>query len=215
MSTFNLKPNHKPVKAYYEALAQFDRLGVTHETAVRSAFQSLVESCGKKLKWTLVPEHSVTLSRNKRIVVDGALIDDFNLVHGYWEAKDVHDNLPKEVARKFDAGYPRTNILFQTPRRAILWQNSQLVLDNPLTDPKPLIEILQAFFSYQPPAITEWRAAVAQFKDRVPEIGRGLAQLIRQERQANSHSPPLSPPFMRNAVLPSIPIFPRPQSRRC
>ena len=34
MPTLNLKPTHKPVKAYYESLDQFDRLGVTHETAV-------------------------------------------------------------------------------------------------------------------------------------------------------------------------------------
>ena len=54
--------------------------------------------------------------KNNRIVVDGALIDDFNLIHGYWEAKDIHDNLPIQVQRKFEAGYPRDNILFQTPK---------------------------------------------------------------------------------------------------
>ncbi len=63
MPTLNLKPTHKPVKAYYESLGQFDRLGVTHETAVRSAFQSLLESCGKQFGWTLVPEHSMTSFR--------------------------------------------------------------------------------------------------------------------------------------------------------
>ena len=56
MPTLNLKPTHKPVKAYYESLDQFDRLGVTHETAVRSAFQSLLESCGKQFDWTLIAE---------------------------------------------------------------------------------------------------------------------------------------------------------------
>ena len=60
MPTLNLKPTHKPVKAYYESLGQFDQLGVTHETAVRSAFQSLLESCGKQFDWTLVPEHAMT-----------------------------------------------------------------------------------------------------------------------------------------------------------
>ena len=185
MTTLNLKPAHKPVKAYYEALAQFDRLGVTHETAVRSAFQSLLESCGKKFKWTLVLEHPIALPQNKRIAVDGALIDDFNLAHGYWEAKDIHDDLPKEVSRKFEAGYPRTNILFQTPERAILWQNNQLVIDNDLSDPKLLIETLKTFFSYRPPEIAEWQEAVAQFKDKVPDIGRGLAELIEKERESN------------------------------
>lgn len=186
MPTLNLKSTHKPVRAYYESLGQFDRLGVTHETAVRSAFQSLLESCGKQFGWTLVPEHSMALNRNKRIVVDGALIDDFRLTHGYWEAKDIHDDLPTEVQRKFEAGYPTDNILFQTPQRAILWQDDRRVLDADLTDPKQLIETLQTFFAHRPQEIAEWENAVTQFKDIVPEIGRGLAELIQKERETNS-----------------------------
>ena len=186
MPTLNLKPTHKPVKAYYESLGQFDRLGVTHETAVRSAFQSLLESCGKQFDWTLVPEHSMTFNRNKRIVVDGALIDDFRLTHGYWEAKDIHDDLSNEVQRKFEAGYPTDNILFQTPQQAILWQNDRQVLDADLTDPKQLIETLQTFFAHRPQEYAEWEEAVGQFKDIVPEIGSGLAALIQKERETNS-----------------------------
>ena len=186
MLTLNLKPTYKPVREYYAALEQFDQLGVTHETAVRSAFQSLLESCGKQFNWTLVPEHSINLKRNKRIVVDGALIDDFRLTHGYWEAKDIHDDLPTEVQRKFEAGYPTDNILFQTPQRAILWQNGRRVLDTDLTDPKQLIETLQTFFDYRPQEIAEWEDAVAQFKDIVPDIGNGLAKLIQGERETNS-----------------------------
>ena len=186
MPTLNLKPTHKPVKAYYESLDQFDRLGVTHETAVRSAFQSLLESCGKQFGWTLVPEHPMALNRNKRIVVDGALIDDFRLPHGYWEAKDIHDDLPTEVQRKFETGYPTDNILFQTPQRAILYQDDRRVLDADLTDPKQLIETLQTFFAHRPQEIAEWEGAVAQFKDIVPDIGNGLAKLIQKERQTNS-----------------------------
>ena len=185
MPTLNLKPTHKPIKAYYESLDQFERLGVTHETAVRSAFQALLESCGKQFKWTLVPEHSISLGRNRRIVIDGVLIDDFNLTHGHWEAKDIHDNLPTEVQRKFEAGYPGDNILFQTPKQAILWQNDEHVLDADLTDPTQLIETLQTFFAHRPQEILEWEEAVAQFRDKVPDIGRGLAELIQKERQTN------------------------------
>ena len=42
MPTLNLKPTHKSVKAYYAALEQFAKLDVTHETAVRAAFQTLL-----------------------------------------------------------------------------------------------------------------------------------------------------------------------------
>ena len=186
MPALNLKPSHKVIKDYYHSLEEFDHFGVSHESAVRSAFQSLLEGCGKQRGWKLIPEDSINLARNKRIVVDGALIDKFKLPQGYWEAKDIHDDLPKEALRKFEAGYPQTNILFQTPKRAILWQNEQRVLDKDLNDPKQLIETLQTFFSYRPQEYAEWQDAVAQFKDKVPEIGRGVAKLIQEERRKNS-----------------------------
>ena len=66
--------------------------------------------------WTLVARifHS-SPKQNRRIVVDGALIDQFHpLVHGHWEAKDTRDDLEKlKSNRKFQDGYPRDNILFQ------------------------------------------------------------------------------------------------------
>ena len=185
MPTLNLKPTHKPVKTYYAALDQFAKLGVTHETAVRAAFQSLLEHYARQCKWTLVPEYGVSTGRGKRIVVDGALVDDFRLTHGYWEAKDIHDDLPAEVDHKFKAGYPTDNILFQTPRRAMLWQNERLVLDADLTDATQLIDTLQMFFGYRPQEYAAWEEAVAQFKDRVADIGQGLAKLIQQERKSN------------------------------
>ena len=192
MATLNLKPTNKPIQDYYDALDQFDQLGFTHETAVRSAFQSLLQHCGRAFNWTLVPEHSMTPLirgargvKNRRIVIDGALIDSFQLSHGYWEAKDIHDNLPIQVQRKFEAGYPRDNILFQTPHRAILWQNDRQVLDVDLTDRAQLIETLQTFCSHRPQAYVEWETAVTQFKNKVPALGKGLVELIEKERGTN------------------------------
>ena len=192
MTSLNIKPTHKPIEDYYDALDRLDQLGFTHETAVRSAFQSLLQHYGRAFNWTLVPEHSMTPLirgargvKNKRIVIDGALIDSFQLSHGYWEAKDIHDNLPIQVQRKFEAGYPRDNILFQTPKRAILWQNDQHVLDADLTDSTQLIETLETFFAHRPQAYVEWETAVAQFKDKVPALGKGLAELIEKERETS------------------------------
>ena len=56
MQRLELKATHKPVQNYYAALRQFDNLGVTHETAVRSAFQGLLDHCARQHDWTLVPE---------------------------------------------------------------------------------------------------------------------------------------------------------------
>ena len=185
MTNLNLKPTHKPVEDYYAALAQFEQLEVRHEGAVRSAFQSLLQNCARQFDWTLVPEHSMTGVQNNRIVVDGALMDDFRLTHGYWEAKDEDDDLASEVVRKFERGYPRDNILFQDPYRAILWQNEQQRLDANLRNPEELIGTLETFFSHRPPEYTEWEEAVAQFRERVPALGEGLAERIHGERETN------------------------------
>ena len=185
MTNLNLKPTHKPVEDYYAALAQFEQLEVRHEGAVRSAFQSLLQGCARQFDWTLVPEHSMTVRRDRRIVVDGALMDNFRLTHGYWEAKDADDDLPSEVVRKLEAGYPRDNILFQTPHRAILWQNNQQMPEADLRDRAQLIRVLETFFSHRPPEYTEWEEAVARFRDRVPALGQGLAERIHGERETN------------------------------
>jgi hypothetical protein len=106
MQKLNLKANHKPVLNYYEALGKFQHIGVKHETAVRSAFQFLLESCARQFSWLLVPEWEIKRPKQRSVRVDGALVDAFRLAHGYWEAKDEQDDLEKEVKKKFAVGYP-------------------------------------------------------------------------------------------------------------
>ena len=84
-----------------------------------------------------------------------------------------------------ERGYPRDNILFQEPYRAILWQNERQTLDTDLTDPTELIGTLETFFSHQPPEYAEWENAVAEFRERVPALGQGLAERIHGERETN------------------------------
>ena len=180
-----LKPTSRPVKEYYDSLRRFEALDVSHEGAVRDAFQTLLKVCGRRLNWTLVAEHRMMGSQNRRISIDGALLDDFRIAHGYWEAKDMHDDLPTAVLDKFGKGYPRDNIIFQIPKRAILWQNKQQVLDADLTDARQLIEAVETFFDYRPEEQVEWEKAVAEFKEVVPVLGNGLAKLIRGERETN------------------------------
>jgi hypothetical protein len=79
MQRLELKPTHKPVQNYYAALRQFDGLGVTHETAVRSAFQGLLDHCARQHDWTLVPEWEIRRPRQHPLRVDGALLDNFRL----------------------------------------------------------------------------------------------------------------------------------------
>lgn len=191
MRALPIKPNHKAIAAYHASLVEFKNVGVKHETAVRAAFQSLLEACtalvnkGHDDKWKLVPEFSLKNKAGARITPDGVLLDTFRLVHGVWEAKDTGDDLGKEIRAKFKLGYPRTNILFQAPDRAILIQDGEKVLDHDISKPIGLVEILKAFFEYQPPEFDQWEKAVAEFKERLPEIGQALTDIIRREEKKN------------------------------
>ncbi len=188
MPLLSLKPDHKSVRRYYESLADFDALGVVHETAVRSAFQSLLDDTAGQFKWKLVPEYPIRRPGQRAASVDAALVDVFNLPHGYWEAKDLADNLPREIKKKFAVGYPHNNILFQTPRRAVLYQGDRnhAALDEDITRPEALVDVLKAFLEYQPPAIADWEQASVEFKDKVPVIAGALVTAIRKEHKANA-----------------------------
>jgi hypothetical protein len=41
--------------------------------------------------------------------------------HGHWEAEDSAADLDKEIKHKFAIGYPKQNILFCQPDRAVLY----------------------------------------------------------------------------------------------
>lgn len=186
MDTLKMKVTHKPVREYYKALQQYETIGVAHEGAVKVAFQNLLSSCCEQFKWNLVNEWKLERSGRRPAFVDGACVDEFNLVHGYWEAKDEHDDLKKEVKSKFKEGYPKNNIIFQAPTRAILYQDGKQVIDSDITQPEALVEVLERFFSYSQPAIQEWGKAVDQFKDKVPDLGFTLLDIIRKEKRTNS-----------------------------
>src|SRR5438445_4379240 len=98
----SLKPSHAKVKDYYNALNQFGQLNISHETAVRQAFASLLSTCARPWDWTLVSEFPITLPTKKLIRVDGAILTAFKQQHGYWEAKDSKDELEKEIKKKLE-----------------------------------------------------------------------------------------------------------------
>jgi Type ISP restriction-modification enzyme, coupler domain len=184
--SFALKPTHATVKAYYETLGQFGQLYIDHEMAVRSAFQTLLAKCGQKAspKLTLVPEYRIERARFS-VIVDGALVDLYHLPHGYWEAKDEKDDLAREVQLKLDKGYPRDNIIFQAPERAILYQGGARIFDENISRPESLVQVVNQFFDYKAPHIQEWEEAVRDFSDRIPELAAAVKKTIDDERRLN------------------------------
>ena len=183
----HIKPTHKPIKTFYAELKQYEKLGATNETEVRLAFATLLQHYARQNNLTLICEKPLRTLQGTTIYVDGMLTDNnFGLPRGYWEAKDLHDNLATAVRQKFDVGYPQDNILFTTQKRAILYQDRQEVLDVDITEPDALIRTLHTFFAYEQADIADWERAVVEFKDKVPALGKRAAALIKNEEDTNA-----------------------------
>jgi len=186
MSAFKLKPTHAPVKAYYETLEKCARGKFDNEGNIRRAFEGLLEKCARPFEWFVVGEYQIPRSGKSPLRVDAAVLDAFNLPRGYWEAKDEKDDLKAEMNKKFAAGYPRTNILFQAPTRAILVQDGRIAFDGEIIEPEKLIDVLRQFFEWRQPHQEDWDRAVREFSDRIPEIAKGAMALIAGERMSNT-----------------------------
>ena len=154
---------------------------MTHEGALRSAFQNLLAETGRRAGWTLIPELP-----SGSIRPDGTFRDEYFLNRGYWEAKDTNDNLETEIQKKTAKGYPLTNIIFEDTQRAYLYQNGQVAMQADLTQRAQLTTLLITFFSYTEPAHEDFSSAVDDFKQRVPDLARGLVHIIQDAHATNT-----------------------------
>ncbi len=179
-----VKPTQKAVKTYYAALNTYADQGVDNESALRSAFQNLLADTGKRFGWTLIPEQADT-SGGKAIRPDGTFRDRNSLRRGHWEAKDTKDDLEAEIQKKIAKGYPLGNIIFEDTRQAYLYQNRQQTMKVDLREPRQLADLLNAFFAYTEPAHEDFNKAIEEFKERVPELARGLVAKIEEAHQDN------------------------------
>jgi len=173
--------HRKAIDHYYKELDNYHIHKVTHETAVRSAFQNLLATFAQSANWTLIPEQR--LPNGKR--PDGTLRDAFNLPRGYWEAKDSKDDLATEIRRKIALGYPTTNTIFEDTRHAVLFQNNKQVLEVDLTMQKDLTELLDRFFHFAAPDVATFERAVQDFKESIPDLAQGLLKRIQEEHSRN------------------------------
>ena len=184
MTNPSIKPSHKAIKAYYDALQAYERQDVQHETALRSAFQNLLDQLGRQCGWTLIPELS-DKAAGKAIRPDGTFRDDYYITRGHWEAKDSHDHLETEIKKKIAKGYPTGNIIFEDTRQAQLYQNGERVMIADLTDARKLADLLNAFFAYTEPAHETFGKAIDEFKVRVPDLALGLVEKIKAAHSDN------------------------------
>jgi predicted helicase len=170
------------IDQYYALLAEYRQQRVRHEGAVSTAFENLLTQLAKQRGWVFIPLLAVV---GKRIVPDGTIRDANGLPRAYWEAKDTDDDLDKEIQKKIAKGYPLSNIIFEDTRVAVLFQGGTEVLRVELSNRGQLLSLLVQFFSFIGPDIEGFEAAVEEFKDRVPELAKGLLKKIHEAQKAD------------------------------
>jgi hypothetical protein len=180
----SIKPTHQAIKVYYDALKAYAAHGAAHEGATETAFGRLLADTATPVGWTLIPKQGLKAG-GKTIIPDGTLRDGYNLPRGYWEAKDTNDDLDIEIRKKIEKKYPLTNIIFEDTRRAVLYQNGAEARRFDLTDAQQLADLLNQFYTFAEPDIDWFEQAIAEFKERVTELARGLEEKVKQAHADN------------------------------
>jgi len=188
------------IQDYLADLARVKRVsGSNKETIVREAFKDLLKRYARQRDLVFVAEYPLVTNRKKNISVDGALVHSLRLPLGYYEAKDENDDIDEEIDKKFRAGYPQDNIIFEDTREAVLIQNKELVMRCPIEDAAKLAELLKHFFDYEQPAIADFRKAVEQFARDLPAITTALNTLIEKASVQNKDYKQAEAKFLAHA----------------
>ena len=172
---------------YYNKLDETIRFGGSrNETSVEHAFIQLVNSYAERRNLMLVPKIAIKSTKGTNIIPDGALKNALRLDFGYWESKDIKDDIDKEIQLKIRKGYPLTNTLFEDSETAVLFQGNMQVIRVSMKEAELLEGILQRFVNFEPPQVQEFNKALVEFTEDVPTIVESLRHLIETEADTNS-----------------------------
>ena len=179
-------PTYPHIDQYYaDKQRLIDFGGSDNEQSIRAAFQNCLASYCRSHRENLelVPE----LRAPGSIIPDGTVKDSMRLSHGYWEAKDLHDNLDAEIQNKLNRGYPNDNILFENSRTAVLIQRGTVARRADMRDPGQLHRLVQSFLNFITREVEEFRQAWQQFKKDLPDILEALREAIRRAAERGDY----------------------------
>jgi len=133
------------IEQYYTRLEKIIQYGGSrNESALRSAFEILINGYCESKNLLLINELEIKTPSGTTVIPDGTIKDALRLDWGYWESKDEYDDLNAEIKAKFAKGYPDSNILFEDSQRAVLFQGGAKVMC-PCGMPKSLIKSSPVF----------------------------------------------------------------------
>ncbi len=173
------------IERYYEDKQRLIEFGGSdNEQSIRRAFAVCLDSyCREhREKLSLVDELNAPLGNRP----DGTVKDFLRMTRGYWEAKDIRDNLDAEIQAKFNRGYPRDNIIFENSQTAVLFQNREEAMRADMSRPGELHRLITRFLDYELPEIEEFRQARQQFRADLPAVLENLRQAVAHAEADNA-----------------------------
>ena len=175
------------IHTYRSEVDQIIRYGGDRkETSIRRAVFNLINAYARPHNLLLVEELAYYNPRRKKSVTpDGTLKNILRLDYGFWESKDTDDDLAVEIAKKFDKGYPDSNILFEDSQTAILYQDGRRLLTAPFAKAAALDKLLTAFVNYEHPEVRSFNEAVQRFKHDIPVVLSTLREMIDVQGENN------------------------------
>ncbi|PNW33549.1 UNVERIFIED_CONTAM: DNA methyltransferase [Euhalothece sp. KZN 001] len=196
------------ISQYYSEVEKIIQYGGSRkETSIRTAFQNLLNEYCKSRDFLLIPELDYPTASGKVVYPDGTIKDALRLAWGYWESKDQEDNLDKEIEKKFAAGYPTDNILFEDSQTAVLFQGGEETLRVAMGDIDALDRILNTLINYVRPEVQDFRSAITHFQEDIPTILETLRKSIATEAETNQSFQTARNKFLsicREAINPEI-----------
>lgn len=183
----DLKPTHKVIQTYYREIAELTTAGEIQEGAIAPHFANVLRHCAEQVQLRFA-EQAILRRSHGFVRPDGTFFyADLDLRHGIWEAKKSDVSLEKEIQSKFQAGYPKDNILFQSPERMIIYQGWDTpVFDRKIGDsPENLIAGLKLFFEYRKLEVSDWLEVTEEFKGKMADLGQQLIDILKQQNKTN------------------------------
>ncbi|MFD1467588.1 type ISP restriction/modification enzyme [Hymenobacter caeli] len=178
--------SRQAVQRYQNEIAQLIQYGgSTKETAIRGAFQNLLNDYCRQKDFLLVPELDYRAPKGNTVYPDGTVKDALRLSWGYWESKDSHDDLDEEIQKKFAKGYPQDNILFEDSVTLVLIQAGSEAGRVALDDDAATDRLLTQFLHYERPEVRTFRKAIEQFRHDLPGVVESLRKAIERAETDN------------------------------
>ena len=197
---------YRHIRRYHEDLERLVTAGGSdNELSIRRAFENCLDAYCREHSdgLTLVAEQRTAA----QVIPDGTVRDALRMARGYWEAKDIRDDLDAEIQSKFDSGYPRDNIIFQNPDEAALYQNGVRVMRVDMASERELHRLIRRFLDYELPQIEEFRSAQRQFKADLPSVLGNLREAVDGAQADNAGYQAAAAEFLdlcRKSISPEV-----------